>query len=111
MNESAVVADIRARVEVYDFVYNRRHCDVHMAAEGFTVDDAVRAVVYGDVIEETPERNRWLFCGNVPGLKSDRLYRGAWLHVSVEYEDDADIALVTMYWPGAAEWRTERMRR
>lgn len=110
MDDADIIANIRMAVEVGDFEYDRAHCDCHMGREGFTLDEAVRAVVSGDVIESSPERSRWLFCDTVRTLRADSLYRGRWLHVSVGH-DEADVFIVTMYRPLVSEWRTERDRR
>lgn len=111
MDDADIVATIRMAVEVGNFEFDRAHCDYHMGREGFTLDEAIRVVVSGDVIEASPERNRWLFCGNVRTVQDDPLYRGRWLHVSVEHDDVTDVFIVTMYRPLVIEWRTERVRR
>jgi hypothetical protein len=43
-------------------------------------------------------------------LRADPLYRGHWLHVSVEH-DEPGVFIVTTYRPLVSEWRTERARR
>jgi hypothetical protein len=110
MDDGEIIATIRMAIEIGDFEYDRAHCDYHMGREGFTLDEAIGAVVSGDVIESSPERNRWLFCGTARTLRDDALYRGRWLHVSVGYEE-AGVFVVTMYRPLVTEWRTERARR
>ena len=72
MDDAGIIANIRVAVEVGDFEYDRAHCDYHMGREGFTLDEAVRAVMAGDVIESSPGRNRWLFCDTVGTLRSIR---------------------------------------
>jgi hypothetical protein len=110
IDEAGIIASIRMAVEVGDFEYDRAHCDYHMGREGFTLDEAVLTVVTGEVIESSPERNRWLFCNRVRTLRADPLYRGHWLHVSVEH-DEPGVFIVTTYRPLVSEWRTERARR
>lgn len=109
MNDEEIIAAIRDAVAVRHFEYDQEHLDAHGGAEGFTIRDAVRVVMTGDVIDPTPERNRWLFCSRVASLKQDRRFHGQWLHVSMQY--DEVIALVTAYRPSLREWRTERIRR
>lgn len=109
MDDAQIVAEIRAAVEVGNFEYNQEHCDRHMGNERFDLEDAMRVVVSGDVIERAPERDRWLFCGKVSSLAQDARFLGQWLHVSAEYGEV--IALPTMYRPAMVEWRTERVRR
>lgn len=110
MDDAVIIASIRIAAEVGDFEYDRAHCDYHMGHEMFTLDESIGAVVSGDVIESSPERSRWLFCGRVRTLKDDPLYRGRWLHVSVE-DDEGGVFIVTMYRPLVIEWCTERVRR
>jgi hypothetical protein len=81
-----------------------------MFNEGFTLEQAIHVVVSGTVIEADVRRNRWLFCGTVPGIRPESRFRGRWLHVSVERDDDADVTIVTMYRPLVRRWRTERDR-
>ena len=111
MDDGERIAEIRQHVEVYDFAYDRQHCDNHMVDEDFDVDDAVMAVVSGEVIEHAPERSRWLFCGSVSRLRQDVRFRGRWIHVSVQYDEDSAITLVTMYRPTVWQWRSEKVRR
>jgi hypothetical protein len=110
MDDAEIIANIRMAIEIGDFEYDRAHCDYHMGREGFTLDEAMGAVVAGDVIESSPERSRWLFCGRARTLRNDSFYCGRWLHISVEYEE-VGVFIVTMYRPLVAEWRTERARR
>ncbi|MDQ2788052.1 MAG: DUF4258 domain-containing protein [Chloroflexota bacterium] len=89
---------------------DEEHCDEHMFNEGFVIQQAVQVVVTGDVIEADARRNRWLFCGMVRSMRQGILFRGRWLHVCVERDDDTRVAIVTMYRPLARLWRTERDR-
>ncbi len=109
MDNAQIVAAIREAVEISNFEYDQEHCDRHMGDEGFDLHDAMHVVTFGEVIEPTPERSRWLFCGKISSLDRDIRFVGQWLHVSAEYGDV--ISLPTMYRPLAAEWRTERVRR
>jgi len=109
MDDAEIVAEIREAVEVGNFEYDQEHCDRHMGGEGFNLEDAMRVVASGEMIEPTPECNRWLFCGKVSSLDRDRRFVGQWLRVSTEYGDL--ISLPTMYRPLVTEWRTERVRR
>lgn len=109
MDDAEIVAEIRGAIEVSNFEYDQEHCDRHMGEEGFDLEDAMRVVIVGEVIEPTPERNRWLFCDKVSSLGRDMRFVGQWLHVSTEYGNV--ISLPTMYRPLVTEWRTERVRR
>lgn len=108
---SGSVALIREDLAVYNFEYDPEHLDRHMGNEGFDIEDVVTAAVHGDVIEETLERNRWLFCGTVPRLRLRTRSRERWLHVSVESIEATGTAVVTAYRPDVNVWRTERERR
>jgi hypothetical protein len=110
VDDAAIIAEIRLCIEVGDFAIHKEHSDLHMFNEGFTLEQAIRVVVSGTVIEADVRRNRRLFCGTVPGMRQETLFRGRWLHVSVERDDAASVAIVTMYRPPVRRWRTERDR-
>lgn len=110
MDDAATIAAIRLSVEVGDFRMDQQHCDYHIFNEGFTLQQAIQVVVSGNVIEADPQRNHWLFCGTVRGIRQESRFRGRWLHVSVERDDSAGVAIVTMYRPLVRLWRTERDR-
>lgn len=82
-----------------------------MFDEGFTLEQAIRVVVSGAVIEADARRNRWLFCGTVPGMRQETRFRGRWLHVSVERDDTADVAIVAMYRPNKVNEIVDEVRR
>jgi hypothetical protein len=65
MDDAAIIAEIRLCIEVGDFAIHKEHSDLHMFNEGFTLEQAIRVVVSGTVIEADVRRNRWLFCGTV----------------------------------------------
>lgn len=111
MHDVDPVTTIREHLEVYNFEYDPEHLDRHMGDEGFDRDDIVAAVVGGNLIEAAPERNRWLFCGDVPRLRLRSRFRERWLHVSVEYVAETGTTVVTAYRPNVNVWRTERERR
>lgn len=111
MDENAILVAIRQDVEVYDFDLDFRHIASHAAEGEFDEDDIVLTVMSGEIIEPTPERNRWLFCGNVPTLRLKSGLRGRWLHVSVQYIEEDGTTIVTAYRPNVSEWQTERIRR
>ncbi len=111
MDDAAAIAEIRLCVEIGDFEIDKEHSDFHMFDEEFTLEQAIRVVVTGVVIEADARRNRWLFCGMVPGMQQEMRFRGRWLHVSMERDDAANVEIVTMYRPLVRLWRTERDRR
>jgi hypothetical protein len=110
MDDVAAIAEIRLCIEVGDFRMDEEHCDEHMFNEGFSFRQAVRVVLSGAVVEADTARSRWLFCGTVPGMRQETLFRGRWLHVCVERDDATGVAIVTMYRPLVRLWRTERDR-
>lgn len=109
MTDAEIVAEIRRGIEVVNYELDLAKCSVHMGNEGFTIFEAERAVLHGDVI--AAERERWLFCGEVSALGQDIRFHGRWLHVLAEYDTETGVVLVTMYRPNLHEWRTERVRR
>jgi len=110
MDDAATIAEIRLCVEIGDYEIDKEHADFHMFDEEFTLEQAIQVVVSGVVIEADTRRNRWLFCGMVPGMRQEIRFRGRWLHVCVERDDDTGVAIVTMYRPLIRLWRTERDR-
>ncbi len=110
MDDAAAIAEIRRCIEVGDYEIDEEHCDEHMFNEGFVFRQAVHVVLSGDVIEADTRRNRWLFCGTVRGMRSEPRFRGRWLHVCVERDEETAVAIVTMYRPLVRLWRTERDR-
>lgn len=110
-DDTAAITAIRERIVSGWYEVDFEHVDFHTALEGFTLDDAERAVRDGDVIERAIARDRWLFCGKVPSLRQDARFLGRWLHVSVEWDGDTTTVIVTAYRPNRLQWRTERRRR
>ncbi len=106
MDDRDAIAAIRQAIEVGDFEIDRRHCDAHIYDEGFTFRQALSVTLHGRVIEAAESRNRWLFCDTIRGLRQDPRFRGQWLHVSVERNDESAVMVVTMYRPTVQEWRT-----
>jgi hypothetical protein len=109
MDDEEIIAAIREAIEVANYETDNAKNSKHMGEEGFTIFDAERTVLHGEVIEI--DHGRWLFCGRAYTLKQDARFHSDWLHVSVDYDVDNGVDLVTMYRPSLAEWRTERVRR
>jgi hypothetical protein len=59
MIDAEIVAEIRAAVQVANYELDLAKCSRHMGDEGFTIFEAERAVLGGEVI--AAERGRWLF--------------------------------------------------
>lgn len=106
MDDQEAIAAIRQAIEVGDFEVDRRHGDAHIYDEGFTFRQALSVILHGRVIERSESRNRLLFCDKVRGLRQDHRFRGQWLHVSVERDDESAVMVVTMYRPTVQGWRT-----
>lgn len=111
MDDADVIAAIREAIAREDYAIHLQHSDAHRAEEGFSVEEMEHIVLHGAMIESRPLDNRWLFCGRVRSLKPKATYRGQWLHVSVQRDDDAKVAIVTAYRPLVSRWVTERKRR
>ncbi len=111
MDDAAILTAIRDAFQG-DYGYDQRHLDEHGSAEGFKVpDDAITAIMTGSIIESYPVRNRYLICGRVSSLRQNSRFHGLWLHVSVEYEEDAAPSLATAYRPDKDRWINERIRK
>ncbi len=54
VDDAGIVAEIREAVEVGNFEYDQEHCDRHIGDEGFDLEDAMRVVIVGDVIDGMP---------------------------------------------------------
>jgi hypothetical protein len=111
MNDDEVIAYIRECLENGNYEWDSQHLDRHMFNEGFDFSDITRAVTEGKIFDPNSDSRRWRFCGIVPRLRHDPRFLGRWLHVSVEYEEGAEVAVVTAYRPRVDEWETETRRR
>lgn len=83
------------------------HVLAHGRAEGFGLLQVRAAVLYGQVIDWMPDRQRLLFCARV---RTD-VGRLRWLHVVVEYLHPIQAGLVTAYVPDPTEWEEPPLRR
>ncbi|MGI8690705.1 MAG: DUF4258 domain-containing protein [Thermomicrobiales bacterium] len=111
MWDEQAIAAIRAAVAIGDYEIHLQHSDEH-ADEGIALPDAEYVMLHGDVIEYREESGRWLFCDVVASLRQDARFRGRWLHVAVQYDDeDTTVVVVTMYRPLVHLWITEKKRR
>ncbi len=111
MDDDAIVAYLRECIETGNYEWDSEHLDRHMILEGFGFDDIGQAVAGGKPFEIARDRDRWLFCGFAPRMSVDPRFLGRWLHVDIQYEADASVAVVTAYRPRIALWATETRRR
>jgi hypothetical protein len=106
-NAQAVVDEIRRKVEQGEYSV-RPDAMMHSFKESFSQDAMEEAVLNGRVIEEYPERRRYLFCGFITIGKKTKTA----LHVVCEYSDPQDVVdFVTAYIPTKERWVDPWMRR
>ena len=71
--------------------------------KGITVEDMVRAVRTGKIIERYRDRHRCLVSGHNP--------HGIPVHVVVDYRSTGWVTLVTTYIPQKAQWIKGQVRK
>ena len=71
--------------------------------DGLTGDDLLYVVNQGEIIEEYPERDRSLLFATVPD--------GIPVHVVIDFRNEHDLQIVTIYVPDRRDWINYRRRR
>jgi len=97
---------IRERVRAGRY-FVRSHAVQHALKEGFERRHMVEAVLQGTIIEEYPDDQRVLVCGQTTLVESVVVY----LHVVCEYVDPMYIDFVTAYIPDSQQWASPPFRR
>ena len=97
---------IRRRVRDGEYLV-KSHAVQHALKEGFERKHMVEAVLGGRVIEEYPDQQRALICGNIVLSEGLEIY----LHVVCEYADPVYAEFVTAYVPDEREWQSPPFRR
>ena len=90
---------IRERVRAGNYLA-KSHAIQHALKEGFERKDMVEAVLDGAIIEEYPDDQRVLICGQTTLLENIVIY----LHVVCEYADLVYVEFVTAYIPDEDQW-------
>lgn len=85
----------------------RSHAVRHALKEGFARRHMVEAILQGTIIEEYPDDQRVLICGQTILMESLTIY----LHVVCEYADPIYVDFVTAYIPDELQWESPPFRR
>ena len=99
------IQTIRNRIRGGNYL-TKPHAVQHALKEGFERKHIVEAILSGDIIEEYPDMQRVLICGDT-SLGNTRIY----LHVVCEYADPAYIEFVTAYIPDEVQWEPPAFKR
>lgn len=97
---------IRERVRAGRY-FVRSHAVQHALKEGFERRHMVEAVLQGTIIEEYPDDQRVLICGQTILVERVIIY----LHVVCEYVDPMYVDFVTAYIPDNLRWANPPFRR
>lgn len=100
------IIEIRERVR-QGFYLVKRDAILHAIKEGFTRYDMVDAVLTGRIIEEYPDRQRVLICGETSLSLKTTIY----LHVVCQCSDPIYVEFVTSYIPDEKIWASPPFRR
>ncbi len=82
--------------------YIYKHARIEADKEGIETKDMKSGILNGEMIEEYPDRKRFLFYG--------RMDKGLPIHVICDYSEEK-IAIVTTYIPQDSEWINYQIRR
>lgn len=85
----------------------KSHAVQHALKEGFERQHIVEAILTGEIIEEYPEVQRVLICGQATLSQSSETY----LHTVCEYADSVYVEIVTAYIPDSRQWENPPLRR
>lgn len=83
------------------------HAVQHALKEGFGEQEMVEAILSGRMVEEYPERNRGLICGQITLEAGISVY----LHVVCEQNYSDQVEFVTAYIPDERDWEKPPFRR
>ena len=96
----------RQRVRTESYLV-KSHAVQHVLKEGIERRHMVEAILNGRIIEEYPDNQRVLICGQTTFLEESTVY----LHVICEYADQVYVELVTAYIPDERLWESPPFRR
>lgn len=100
------VETLRNRVKAGNYLV-KGHAIQHALKEGFERRNMVEAILNGAIIEEYPDDQRVLICGQM----STGELSSAYLHIVCEYGDLVYIEIVTAYVPDERLWERPPLRR
>jgi hypothetical protein len=96
---------IRKRIKAGDYLV-KSHAIQHAIKEGFERQHMVEAITNGTIIEEYPDDQRALICGQINLDEATMVY----LHVVCEYTDPVYVEFITAYIPDET-WEKPPFRR
>jgi Domain of unknown function (DUF4258) len=99
------IETIRERVRSGNYLV-KSHAVQHAIKEGFDRAHMVEAILNGTIIEEYPDDQRALICGQISLVEQQTIY----LHVVCEYADEIYAEFVTAYLPDET-WESPPFRR
>ncbi|HRQ38433.1 MAG TPA: DUF4258 domain-containing protein [Chloroflexota bacterium] len=97
---------IRRRILAGNYLI-KSHAVQHALKEGFARKHMIEAIMNGQIIEEYPDDERMLVCGQTKLLDEITIY----LHVVCEYADPVFVEFITAYIPDEHLWETPPYRR
>ena len=100
------IATIRDRIQTGKFLV-RSHAVQHALKEGFEQKHMVEAILNGRIIEEYPDNQRVLVCGQTNLMENLTIY----LHAVCEHVDPIFVEIVTAYIPDERQWERPPYRR
>ncbi|TVR75571.1 MAG: DUF4258 domain-containing protein [Sphaerobacteraceae bacterium] len=102
---------IRACIQAGRFFFTEHALTRHPFAEDFSPEDALDAIMNGELIENYAEEYRCLVSGPSPGITLHREYVSDYIHCVVQYDRVDRIVIITMYRPKTSEWTNHFTRR
>lgn len=97
---------LRERIRKGNYLI-KSHAVRYALKEGFDRHHMVEAILAGTIIEEYPNEQRVLVCGNVFLTQHTDMY----LHIVCEHADAVYVEFVTAYIPDEQEWEKPPLRR
>ena len=85
----------------------KSHAVQHAIKEGFERKHIVEVILHGTIIEEYPDDQRALVCGQTAIEENVAVY----LHVVCEYTDAVYLEVVTAYIPDELAWESPPLKR
>jgi hypothetical protein len=102
---------IRACIRAGRFLFTEHALTKHPFEEEFDPEDALDAIMNGELIEHYAEEYRCLISGQSPGITLRREYLTDYIHCVAQYDRVDRIVIITMYRPKTSEWSNHFTRR
>lgn len=102
---------IRTCISEGRFHFTQHALTHHPMAEGFTARQVLEAIEHGSIIERRDAEGRCLVCGKAAGLAVEPAFITTYLHCVVQWDDERQVVIITMYRPKSAEWQNPFTRR